>query len=254
MGLHLESLTAIDITALQFHKALKRHTMPLPAWTCFSGNMPSVFQVKPSVVVVEGNALISEGLAQVTRKAAGDSTIVSCATFDDGVNAARIGRVDLILVDVGATPAGPIHAVKVLKEAAPNTRIIFIAANAANRDLLQSIALGAHGAILQDSALDDIARAIREVLSGRIYVPAEIHEAFAGVQLHSGAPNYSRLSLRQLQVARELSGGKSTKQIARNLKLSEGTVKLHLSAVFRFLGCSNRAEAVAILVRHPITG
>ena len=209
--------------------------------------------MKFSALVIEANALISEGLAHVVRKTVGDATIVSCATFDDGLTAARIGRVDLILVDVGATPTGPKHAVKILKEASPDARIIFIAANAANRDLLESIAMGAHGIILRNSSLDDIAIAIREAVAGRIYVPAEIHEASAGAQLHSGAPDYSRLSLRQMQVARELSSGKSTKEIARSLALSEGTVKLHLSAIFRVLGCSTRAETVAILVRYPIT-
>jgi DNA-binding NarL/FixJ family response regulator len=53
-----------------------------------------------------------------------------------------------------------------------------------------------------------------------------------------------------MEVARELATGARTKQIARTLNLSEGTVKLHLSAIFRVLGCNSRAKATAILARH----
>ncbi len=73
-------------------------------------------------------------------------------------------------------------------------------------------------------------------------------------ELLSGTPEYSRLTPRQIQVARELARGARTKQIARDLKLSEGAVKLHLGAIFRVLRCNSRAEAACVLARYPLAG
>lgn len=108
-----------------------------------------------------------------------------------------------------------------------------LASNIAKGELLESPAVGAHGFLLKDASLDETARTIRDVVSGRIYVPNEILLPHPDAeQLLSGMPEYSRLTPRQMQVARKLAKGARTRQIARDVNLSEGTVKLHLGADF----------------------
>lgn len=181
---------------------------------------------------------------------------VSLPSFEEGLCAARGGGFDLILADTSLAPNGAREAARALKVASPNSRIIMLASNIAKSELLESLAVGAHGFVLKDASLEESALAIRDVVSGRIYVPNEIHlpPLLDAAQLLSSTPEYSRLTPRQIQVALELAKGARTKQIARDLKLSEGTVKLHLGAIFRVLMCKSRAEAAAVLTRYPLAG
>lgn len=207
-----------------------------------------------SVLIIEDNELVREGLKQVVSMAAGTSRAVALPSFDAGVTTAKNDRFDLLIVDIGLATGGPKEAVRALKSSSPGSRIVLLASDIAKQDLLESLAVGAHGFLLKSAPLADLASGIRDVVSGRIHVPAEIHLPLPdAATLPSGIPDYERLSPRQMQVARELALGARTKQIARKLNLSEGTVKLHLSAIFRALGCNSRAEAVAILSRHPPT-
>lgn len=189
--------------------------------------------------------------------AAEKNDTVSLPSFEEGLCAAMGGGFDLILADISLAPNGAREAARALKVASPNSRIIMLASNIAKSELLESLAVGAHGFVLKDASLEESALAIRDVVSGRIYVPNEIHlppPLLDAAQLLSSTPEYSRLTPRQIQVALELAKGARTKQIARDLKLSEGTVKLHLGAIFRVLRCKSRAEAAAVLTRYPLAG
>ena len=90
---------------------------------------------------------------------------------------------------------------------------------------------------------------LRHVLSGEIYVPAVLAEPLPGpveaAELNS-QPEQKALSSRQREVLKGLIEGKSNKEIARALNVAEGTVKIHLAALFRVLGATNRAHAAAI--------
>lgn len=208
--------------------------------------------MKFSVLIIEDNELVSEGLKQVVRMATDNSSIVSIASFDAGMLAATGGDFDLIIAEIRLAATGTEEAVRLLKDSSPESRIVLLANDITKRELLETLATGAHGILLTNAPLAALANGIRDVMSGRIHVPAEIHLPLPdAAQLPSGVPDYKRLSPRQMQVARELAKGARTKQIARKLDLSEGTVKLHLSAIFRALGCNSRAEAVAILSRQP---
>ena len=92
---------------------------------------------------------------------------------------------------------------------------------------------------------------IRHVLSGEIYVPAVLAELLPGPVEATASdrgvqPEQKALSSRQREVLKGLVEGKSNKEIARALNVAEGTVKIHLAALFRVLGATNRAHAVAI--------
>ena len=209
-----------------------------------------------AVLVIQRDALLCEGLKVVLSMAVEKHETVSLPSFEEGMCAARGGGFDLLLADISLAPNGAKEAARALKVASPNSRIIMLASNIAKSELLESLAAGAHGFLLKDASLEETALAIRDVVSGRIYVPNEIHVPPApdAAQFLSSTPEYSRLTPRQMQVARELARGARTKQIARDLNLSEGTVKLHLGAIFRVLRCNSRAEAAAVLARYPLAG
>jgi DNA-binding NarL/FixJ family response regulator len=132
--------------------------------------------------------LLCEGLKVVLSMAAEKNDTVSLPSFEEGLCAARGGGFDLILADTSLAPNGAREAARALKVASPNSRIIMLASNIAKSELLESLAVGAHGFVLKDASLEESALAIRDVVSGRIYVPNEIHLPPPSLMRHSFSP------------------------------------------------------------------
>ena len=107
-----------------------------------------------------------------------------------------------------------------------------------------------HGYIPKSLPSSEIAAAIKGVIEGRIFVPAAIGKRGPGGARPEapGANNASdKLTMRQKEVLNELLKGQSSKEIARSLGIAEGTVKIHLAAIYRALGVRTRAEAIVKL-------
>jgi DNA-binding NarL/FixJ family response regulator len=119
------------------------------------------------------------------------------------------------------------------------------------KDILEALSAGAHGYIVKSQNMDQLVERLRHVLSGEIYVPAVLADLLPGpgeatASDRGAQPEQKTLSSRQREVLKGLVEGKSNKEIARALNVAEGTVKIHLAALFRVLGATNRAHAVAI--------
>jgi DNA-binding NarL/FixJ family response regulator len=118
-------------------------------------------------------------------------------------------------------------------------------------DILGSLSAGAHGYIVKSDNTDQLIGRLRYILSGEIYVPPVLAD-LSLLAAEAAEPNpetqflQKTLSSRQRQVLKGLVEGKSNKQIAKALNISGGTVKNHLVALFRVLGATNRAHAVAL--------
>jgi DNA-binding NarL/FixJ family response regulator len=131
----------------------------------------------------------------------------------------------------------------------PDAQVVVLSASDSRKDILEALSAGAHGYIVKNQNMSQLVERLRHVLSGEIYVPAVLAELLPGpveaTELNS-QPEQKALSSRQREVLKGLIEGKSNKEIARALNVAEGTVKIHLAALFRVLGATNRAHAVAI--------
>ena len=115
---------------------------------------------------------------------------------------------------------------------------------------------GAHGYVPKGLGINELSRALQDIRQGKIYVPPSVADLTepesksaqreAGVTPHLADPGVLDLTPRQLEVLALLVRGLSNKEIAQRLNLGEGTVKVHLAAMFRTLGVSSRAAAAAL--------
>jgi DNA-binding NarL/FixJ family response regulator len=164
------------------------------------------------------------------------------------------GHVDLVLVDLDTSRFHSLAPLQTACGASPATRWAIISATGTRTDILASLAAGFHGFISKDQSDDDILGAIKDLLSGRIYVPCLIaEEGFSdgpGSSLNGSAlPMISSeaapfmLSARQREVLSLLARGMSNREIAHALHIAEATSKIHTAAVLRALGVRNRTEA-----------
>jgi DNA-binding NarL/FixJ family response regulator len=138
----------------------------------------------------------------------------------------------------------------------PETRFAIVSGNDSRTEILTALSVGLHGYIVKSQSDDEVVLAVKEILSGRIYVPALLSRHM-GTQEQAleiahgssdGAGILERLTSRQKDVLRLMAEGYSNKEIARDLDIAEATTKIHAAAIMRELGVRNRTEA-AVLIR-----
>ncbi|MCS6945955.1 MAG: response regulator transcription factor [Sutterellaceae bacterium] len=169
---------------------------------------------------------------------------------------------DLMLLDLGLPGTSGTALLETLVGRAPDLKILVLSGVQDQRSVMRVLQLGAAGFVPKSMASDNLVAAIKFVLSGGVYIPADLlDDNTRGATLLGlpergrdmlGQPTSSRVKLteRQEQVLQLLARGAPIKVICRELGLSEGTVKTHVTAIYRAFGASNRTEALLAARRH----
>ena len=212
-----------------------------PSWDC---SMPL------HALLIDDHDIFRQGLKELLRAHCSVDDFSEARSIKEGLGAIAARTPDIITIDLDLPDSFGDARVAELRAAAPSAKHIVVSATEDSGVILAAITAGAHGYVPKRLAGTEAGHAVREVLAGRVYVPPSVHAAAgAGYEKTRLVAELGRLSSRQRDVCRALASGATTKVIAYDLKLSEGTVKLHLSSIYRILGCTNRAQAVALLTR-----
>jgi len=204
-----------------------------------------------TVLIADDHEVFRIGLVHLLRRSLRVKRFLQAECFAQVVEHLKDQDVTLTILDLrmpGLESPEQIARMRVLR---PGAQIVVLSASDSRQDILEALSAGAHGYIVKSQNTDQLVDRLRQVLSGEIYVPAVLADLPPEPDQRI-APNrdpgstQKTLSRRQLQVLRRLVEGKSNKEIARALNVAEGTVKIHLAALFRVLGATNRAHAAAI--------
>jgi DNA-binding NarL/FixJ family response regulator len=219
----------------------------------------------PRILIVDAHGVYRTGLRLGLQTVFSGSQIIEA----DNLKAARKlidadRSLDLVVVDVDA-PDASLDVLRSLRESHPGIRFVAISVTTTRAFILRSLEYGLFGFISKSQSDQEIFSAIRDILSGRIYVPSSLsqlneltrcayssddHQAkFPSVVSNMRHPG--KLTRRQQEILPLLAKGMSNKEIARALNIAEGTTKIHASGLLRVLGVRNRTEA-AILARDYI--
>lgn len=205
------------------------------------------------VLVADGQAVYRMGMRDLLRELEPDVEIAD-AGDEAGVVAAldKKSALDMVIVDFNTPGFEGAAGVARLKESQPDATIVVVSSDDELTDVQAAIDAGASGFMLKSMPTEVMLNALRLIQSGGVYLPASVLRRSPGRGLR--APRQRRygsdeegaagLTPRQQDVLRLLAYGKSNKDIARELSLAEGTVKVHISAIFKALNVSNRTEAV----------
>ncbi len=202
-------------------------------------------------LVADDHELFRSGLKQLLVDVLGAEDVREAETLDQAIEMlTNEGAGDLILVDLRMPGMNGAEALAALRDGFPDAKIAVVSAWEERSDILAALGAGVHGYIPKSLSSTEIAEALRSILDGRIYVPAAIGRREPGAPVvASAAPDsgQEKLTGRQKEVLGELLKGQASKEIARTLDIAEGTVKIHLAAIYRALGVRTRAEAIARL-------
>ena len=211
-------------------------------------------RIEGTILVADDHEVLRIGVVQLLRESFGVGATLHAETFDEALERAGDPSVRLIILDLGMPGLGCPQELVKIRRARPEAKVVVLSGSEEPDDILAALSAGVHGYIIKNARLDSLVERLSYILAGEIYVPAILAERATSetVDLKAQATplrsstGAMQLSDRQRQVLKGLVLGQSNKQIARDLKLAEGTVKMHIGALFRALGAVNRAHAAAL--------
>ena len=240
--------------ARKLHQRLPRHST--------ARTTGSVARTMVRILVAHEHALYRTGLRVVLQAALPEAEFLETADLDGLMrNLMEEKYIHLALVGLSLTRTMGPRTIWDFKRASGLTRYVVISADCTFDEVLQYIAEGFHGFISTLQRDDEIAKAVRDVLAGRLSIPRDLtpfgstpesQRSRDPPQRHLGTQQYPLgLTPRQKDVLRLLADGLSNREIAQALHIAEPTAKIHLSSLMRVLSVRNRTEA-AVLARDLI--
>ncbi len=200
--------------------------------------------------MADDHPLTREGLAMAARVALPGVTVVVAGSISQARDVTERGALRMILLDFDLPDARGFSGLLTLQMHAPDTPIVVITASQEPRLVEAARAVGAAGYLFKSLPLDEIAGRLRRIDAGQTDFPAVSQNTAAG--LSGLLERLARLSPAQRAVLLALADGRSNKEIARELAVTEATIKAHLTAIFRKLDVRNRAQA--LLAARPLIG
>lgn len=203
------------------------------------------------------SSLVFYGMIRILDHLFARVEVASVRSIADLIAAAEAGEhFDLVILDAGPSDSEDFEGLRRAVAALPGVPFIVTSLDEAPSNISAALEAGARGFISKAAKIDVLRFALPLVLMGEFYVPPSLYLSGAGGGWAPGSARgaaldapAAKLTARQIDVLMMLAKGASNKQIARNLGLFEGTVKLHVKALLRKLGARNRAQAVLAGVR-----
>lgn len=208
------------------------------------------------LLVIDDHAMVREGLQPLLRKLAPDVVQYEAQDAESALLLLETEEeFDLVLLDIMLPGTNGLSLLGVLRKRFPAVPVVVLSALEEADIINRALRLGAAGYVTKTGSGDILLEALRRVLAGEIYLPPHLHDKLPATSDRPAAPSQARRDLQALtegqrRVAELLREGKSNREIAELLGLTEGTVKVHLSKVFRKLGVVSRAEAIARFQRQ----
>jgi DNA-binding NarL/FixJ family response regulator len=212
-------------------------------------------------MIVDDHALFRRGLEMVLEEEQDIELVGQASDGTEAVEKAAESLPDVVLMDIRMPRSSGIEACRAMKEAAPSAKIVILTISDEEEDLFEAIRAGASGYLLKDIPLDEVADAVRAVYGGQ----SLINPSMAGKLLTEFATlarrdeeeraqevPAPRLTEREMQVLKLVARGMNNRDIAKELFISENTVKNHVRNILEKLQIHSRMEAVMVAVREKL--
>jgi len=208
------------------------------------------------VLIIDDHALFRVGLQGLLEQR-GIEVADAVASGIEGIQRAGELKPDIVLLDLRMPDMGGLEVLQKLRENDSTIPVVMLTTSDEESDLIKSLRSGAQGYLLKDMEPDELVSALRDIENGKNVVAQDLTDALA--RMVQGDTNvvdeegpFSELTPREMEILCLLAEGQSNKLIARNLGISDGTVKLHVKAILRKLGIHSRVEAAVIAVEQGL--
>lgn len=211
------------------------------------------------ILLIDDHTLFRAGLQDllVRREI---NVVAAVGSGEEGIRKVAELSPDIVLLDMRMPNMDGLAVLRQLRKNHPTLKVIMLTTSTNENDLVEALRSGARGYLLKDIEPDQLVVALRDVLAGHTAVAPELTPVLARFvrgengDLNEGKADnpFSELTPREYEILTLLAEGQSNKVIARNLGISDGTVKLHVKAILRKLNVSSRITAAVMAVEHGV--
>lgn len=203
-------------------------------------------------VIVDDHALVREGIVQVLKGCEDISEVIEAASHADLLSTLDAHPdIGIILLDINMSDVTTVETLIDLRECLPNVAVVILSANEDPAEATDFLNNGAAGYIPKSASNEVLLNAIGLILADGVYVPPFVLSGKKHDERITQPGNASpKMTNRQYEVLELMVQGMSNKGIARELRLSESTVKTHVSAILEAFGVDNRTKAVGKAIRQ----
>ncbi len=210
------------------------------------------------IMLVDDHALFREGLALLLKGRSNLQVVAEAATGEEALSRLESARPDLVLLDLNLPGIGGVEACRLLKEKAPDLRVVILTMSDDLESIFEAVRAGACGYLLKDIASQNLLEAIDQIdREGGILEPflaRRLLAEFSGPRpahrpAEPAAAPSPLLSPRETEILRKVVDGLSNKEIADRLCISKYTVGNHINNIFRKLGVNDRTQAAVAAIK-----
>ena len=194
------------------------------------------------LLIVDDHPVVRDGLKGMFAVEVGIEVVGEAANGPEAVARTLAHDPDVVLLDLRMPGGDGVSAIRALAERGARARVLVLTTYDDDRDVLAAIDAGATGYLLKDAPRDELFRAVRAAARGETVLSPSVATQLVGRVRN---PHWNPLTPRELEILRLVADGASNRQAARQLFISEATVKTHLLHTYEKLGVNDRAAAVA---------
>ena len=198
------------------------------------------------ILTVDDHPVLREGIAAVLASEQDMILVAEASNGREAVEQFRTHHPDVTLMDVQMPEVNGIDAIVKIREEFPDARIIVLTTYTGDAQAARAFKAGAFGYLLKNMVRKELIDTIRTVHAGKKRIPPDIAVEMA--QHHSD----DALTVREIEVLREVAAGNANKMVAQLLNISEETVKAHMRSILSKLGANDRTHAVTIALKRGI--
>ncbi|MGA3158918.1 MAG: response regulator transcription factor [Steroidobacteraceae bacterium] len=201
---------------------------------------------KIRVILADDHPVVRDGLAAIVNQQADMEVIGEAGDGEEALTLFHALKPDVMVLDLRMPKRDGVGVVQHLIQSDPEARVLIMTTYDGDEDIFRSLSHGARGYILKDAPRQEILTAIRAINEDRTYTSSTVASK---ALLRMGKPS---LTQRELDVLQLVAEGRSNKDIARRLEITEGTAKTHVKGILTKLDAISRTEAVAVAHRRGL--
>ena len=198
------------------------------------------------ILVVDDHTVVRQGLVALLNTVPDITVVAEASDGQEAVEAFRKYTPDITLMDLRLPKLGGADAISLIRQQSPGARIIVLTTFDGDEDIFRALQAGAKGYLLKGTDVDELTAGVRAVYAGKSKIPAFVAEKLAE---RMGGP---ARTARELQVLKCIVAGRSNKEIAGDLHISEATVKTHINSLLSKLNVSDRTQAATTALQRGI--
>jgi DNA-binding NarL/FixJ family response regulator len=210
------------------------------------------------LLVVDDHEVVREGLVSLLDRRPGFQVVAQAGTVEEALTAAHTFEPDLVVMDVRLPDGSGIEACREIRAARPETRVVILTSYPDEEAVLSAIIAGASGYLLKQVRARDLVSALETVgRGGSLLDPAvteKVLERVRRVAANDEPDELAALTAQERRILALVAEGKTNKEIASEVFLSDKTVKNYVSSILSKLNLERRAQAAAFVAKHKLPG